>query len=358
MFDSGPSPWVEVLSGLGEKGPACIRVWTGREVWLLDVGAGPEATSPFRPAWLAGAHRVFITHDHVDHIGGADEVIAAGLPIHCTAPTARALGPGADVRLLPENGRTSVDDIIVRTGRNGHALGGVWLHLDCGDGLFYSGDWSQESDWFAFNSPPPAATALIDASYGLDGITQEARRMALDGLLANRHQQFLFPVPPSGRAGELALHLKGHGDVSLDDTCRTALRQALNSKSLGVEAWAIAPLLDSPFDPDASFLICDTPNADGGMAQQIVQNWRLRGRLGHEGRVVFTGHMTAPARVIAAEGGTFLRWNVHPPHGDQIAMVRHLGARCFAPLFCSNPEDYMLETGFDAALVLNERTVL
>ena len=69
--------WVEVLSGLGEKGPACIRLWTGREIWVLDVGVGPEATSPFHPDWLIGADRVFITHDHIDHIGGAAHAIAA-----------------------------------------------------------------------------------------------------------------------------------------------------------------------------------------------------------------------------------------------------------------------------------------
>ena len=92
MPDAGQfrTPWVEVLSGLGEKGPACIRVWTGQEHWLLDVGAGPEASSPFDPAWLEGADRVLVTHDHVDHIGGAGFAIIAGLlPIvrRCGVPT-------------------------------------------------------------------------------------------------------------------------------------------------------------------------------------------------------------------------------------------------------------------------------
>jgi len=117
MPDAGQfrTPWVEVLSGLGEKGPACIRVWTGQEHWLLDVGAGPEASSPFDPAWLEGADRVLITHDHIDHIGGAGFAIIAGLPIHCTATTARALPPGADLHPLPDRGVTRIAS-GVRTG--------------------------------------------------------------------------------------------------------------------------------------------------------------------------------------------------------------------------------------------------
>ncbi|MGJ8546541.1 MAG: MBL fold metallo-hydrolase [Sulfitobacter sp.] len=355
---SGP-PWVEVLSGLGEKGPACIRLWTGHALWLLDVGVGPEATSPFDPAWLKGAERVFITHDHVDHIGGAAHAIAAGLPIHCTAQTARALPPGAKLEFLPERGQIDVDGVRLTTGRNGHALGGVWFHFALGQGLFFSGDWSEESDWFAFDTPPPAGTALIDSSYHLDDIPQTARRMALDSALqdsAARH--ILFPVPPSGRAGELALHLMAHGPVSFDDTCRAAIASALNSGSLNRSAARLAPLLDRPFDPSAQFLICDTPNADAGMAQKLVQDWHETDRLGRDAMVLFTGHMTAHARVVAAQGGGFLRWNVHPPLPDQIAMVKRLRAARYAPLFCSQPEDYLLEPRFGADLLLNERCSL
>ncbi|WP_085836421.1 MBL fold metallo-hydrolase [Aquimixticola soesokkakensis] len=336
-----------------------MRLWTGREVWLLDVGVGPEATSPFNPDWLVGADRVLITHDHIDHIGGAAHAVAAGLPIHCTALTARALPIGAQVTLLPDRGQSDVAGVCVTTGRNGHALGGVWFHIALGQGLFFSGDWSQESDWFAFDAPPRAATALIDASYHLDDVPQAARKAALDGMLAqNAHRQILFPVPPSGRAGALALHLMRLGTVTLDDSCQRAVARALESGGLWAGAQAVVPLLGQSFDPNARFLICDTPNADGGLAWEIVQNWRDSGRLGTETLVVFTGHMTAHARAIAAQGGCFARWNVHPPLSAQIALLDHLGASRYAPLFCCLPEDYALEPRITARLVLHERTPL
>ncbi|MEI4487809.1 MBL fold metallo-hydrolase [Frigidibacter sp. MR17.14] len=358
---AGSAPWVEVLSGLGEKGPACLRVWTGRQLWILDTGFGPEASSPFRPEWLRGADAVFLTHDHIDHIGGAAHAIAAGLPIHATAATARALPPGADLRPLPERGVTLLDGIPVTTGRNGHALGGVWLHLGLGSGgLFYSGDWSEESHWFDFDPPPPADTALLDASYHRDDIAQSQRRAALDAALdaLPPGTQVLFPVPPSGRAGELALHLMTRGRVSLDDTCRAILTSGLRSGGVAPGAQALAALVEAPFDPSARFLLCDTPNADGGTAWRIVQDWRDGGRLGRDGRVIFTGHMTAHARVIAAQGGQFLRWNVHPPLRDQRAMLARLGARRFAPLFCPAPEDYLLEPALGAELLLGGRVAL
>jgi Beta-lactamase superfamily domain len=355
----GDKPWIEVLSGLGEKGPACIRLWTGRQIWVLDVGFGPEQTSPFKVEWLDGADAVFITHDHIDHIGGAAHAIGAGLPIWTTAQTAKSLPPGADLRMLPERGRAQVDGTIVTTGRNGHALGGVWLHFALGqEALFYSGDWSEESEWFAFDLPPAAGTALIDASYHLDPTGQLQRKadldMALDKL--SPQVQVLFPLPPSGRAGELALHLMERGTVTLDDTCREALRQGLKSESVCVQAAKIAPLLEQRYDPLARFLICDTPNADGGMAWKMVERWRDAGILGRDGVVFFTGHMTAHARDIAAMGGYFLRWNVHPSLNDQKRMLEHLGAQRFAPLFCSAPEAYLGETGLPA--MLSGRTLL
>ncbi|EKE70430.1 MULTISPECIES: MBL fold metallo-hydrolase [Roseobacteraceae] len=353
---------ITVLSGIGDKGPAAMRLDTACHRWLLDCGFGPEANANFDPKWLEGVDAVFVTHDHIDHIGGAAYAVEAGLPIHATRRTAQALPPSAQVIALPERGETLIDGIRLTTGRNGHALGGVWFHFDLGEGLFYSGDWSEESDWFAFDTPPKAATAIIDCSYHLSDVPQSQRLADLDALIDTLSGQVLFPVPPSGRAGELALHLMrrfGPEAVLLDPECCHALRAALASDSIAASAQEIAPLLErGPLDA-ARFLICDTPNADGGAAWAYVRAWRESGRLGRDAHVVFTGHMTAHARGIeTVEGGYFRRWNVHPPLSDQIAMIRRLGALRFAPTFCTLPEDYLVENAFGAQVFLHDTVTL
>ncbi|MEP2718349.1 MBL fold metallo-hydrolase [Pseudophaeobacter sp.] len=353
---------IEVLSGIGDKGPACMRLRVNGKCWLLDCGHGPEANAHFDPSWLSGADAVFISHDHIDHIGGAAYAVEAGLPIYATAQTAQALPPAAQVRRLPEQGESVIEGIRLTTGRNGHALGGVWMHFDIGARLFYSGDWSEESQWFAFDAPPPAATAILDCSYQLDPVPQQDRFAALDQLLERLPGQVLLPVPPSGRAGEMALHLIqrfGLEAVILDPECRTALTSALACGRLSPQAQEIAPLLQRGELEQARFLICDTPNADGGAAWGYVRAWRESGRLGRDAHVVFTGHMTAHARgICAVPGGYFQRWNVHPPLGDQKAMLQRLGAKRFAPAFCTNPEDYLAEDGLGAEVFLHERVSL
>lgn len=338
---------VRLLSGIGDKGPACMQLTLEDRIWLLDCGFGPEANAHFNPEWLKGAEAVFITHDHIDHIGGASHAVEAGLPIYATPQTAKSLPPAAKVHLLPEQGETVIDGVTLTTGRNGHAMGGVWMHFALGEGFFYSGDWSEESDWFPFDLPPPAATAILDCSYHLDDVPQSERFAELDALLEGLHGQVLLPVPPSGRAGEMALHLIrrfGVESVMLDPECQAALKAALASQTLSPDVQEIAPLLERGPMEQARFLICDTPNADGGAAWGYVRAWNESGRLGRDAHVVFTGHMTAHARgICAVPGGYFQRWNVHPPLRDQVRMLERLGAKRFAPAFCAQPEDYLVE---------------
>jgi hypothetical protein len=98
-------------------------------------------------------------------------------------------------------------EITVTTGSCGHALGGVWFHLNIAGGLFYSGDFSMESALFHFDTPPPAGGAA-DASYGLYDVAQSAQWDKLQTLFS---LPTLCPVPPSGRAVELAMLLQDRG---------------------------------------------------------------------------------------------------------------------------------------------------
>lgn len=353
---------VKVLSGIGVKGPACIQLNVNGKRWLLDCGEGPDEKAHFDPAWLEGADGVFVTHDHVDHIAGARHAAAAGVPVYATALTAKALPKSAQIRILPERGVVDIDGTPLTVGPSGHALGGIWMHFAIDGGLFYSGDWSEESDWFVFDAPPQADTAILDCSYHVDDGPQKDRIEALDALVARLNGQILFPVPPSGRAGELALHLmRKHGadTVALDRTCQEILRVALGTDSLSSGAKAILPLLVTEAPEKARFLLCDTPNAEAGKARDYVDLWRQQGKIGTDAHVIFTGHTNEFAQEIcAAPGGYFRRWNVHPPLGDQRKMLRRLGAKRFAPAFCTNPETYLELDDLTAQVFLQDRIPL
>lgn len=132
---------MRVLSGLGEKGPACLRLEFFNRRWLLDCGVGPESDQGFDPAWLNKVNAVFITHDHIDHIGAADEIVDAGLPIYCTEVTARSLPKGANVIPLPPYGEIQVDGVTVTTGAPAIPLAGCgcisnWAAGCCILGIF------------------------------------------------------------------------------------------------------------------------------------------------------------------------------------------------------------------------------
>ncbi len=353
---------VKILSGIGVKGPACIQLNANGKRWILDCGEGPDENAVFDPTWLDGADGVFITHDHVDHIAAAHHAVAAGLPIYATAQTAKSLPKGTQTRILPERGVVDIDGTPLTVGRNGHALGGIWMHFAINGGLFYSGDWSEESEWFVFDQPPQADTAVLDCSYHLDDTAQKDRFKALDALVERLSGQILFPVPPSGRAGELALRLmRKHGAdaVALDRVCQDILRVALETEGVSPDAKAIAPLLENEARSNARFLICDTPNAEAGKARDYVDHWRNLGRIGRDAHVIFTGHLNEFGQEICpAPGGYFLRWNVHPPLGDQRKMLTRIGAKRFAPAFCKNPEAYLEIKDLEAKVFLQDQVLL
>lgn len=321
---------IEIISGLHRKAPAAILLSTSGKRILLDAGGALE---PDEAPWPVPADidAILLSHDHGDHIADLSR-LPMDIPVYCSDVTAQALPPGRNVHPVPVCGQFRLGDILVTTGSCGHAWGGVWFHLDVAGGLFYSGDISMESALFRFDPPPPAVIALVDASYGLYDTPQ---RQQLDKLRVHLQQPTLCPVPPSGRAVELALLSvrEGKTDIALDAVCKDMLVQMAqhNDGSLLPEVAAELQMLAQNlplFSADAQLVLAADPNGIGGMAGT------LRERENFHHRTLFTGHMNQRARQQWLAGEVeFCRWNVHPTLTCLQRLVSHLSCHWFAPLF-------------------------
>src|SRR3954471_20016298 len=118
------------ISGCGGKGPACFLVSTGDARIVLDLGYGPQPGLWPDVSKVGRVDAVLLSHTHADHAGGLKLREQLGdPPVYATAIAAALLDNIAVQGALPLSGSTEVCGIRVTTGRNGHAPGGVWLHL-------------------------------------------------------------------------------------------------------------------------------------------------------------------------------------------------------------------------------------
>jgi len=321
---------IEIISGLNQKAPAAILLSTPSQRILLDAGGALDAESD---DWAVpdNLDAVLLSHDHIDHIAGLCR-LPPQVPVYCSAVTARSLPAHYPVQVIAVRGQFRLGDLTVTTGSCGHAYGGVWFHFDVPGGLFYSGDISMESALFRFDPPPRAEIALVDASYGLYDTPQSQQRAHVAAYL---RQPTLCPVPPSGRAVEIALleAQAGRLAMALDDDCRAMLAAMAEyddgSLQTGVQA-SLRALRQQlpPFSVTAPLILAADPDGQTGMAGA------LRAQPDFYHRTLFTGHMNPRARQQWQSGEVdFCRWNVHPTRRCLQRLVMMLGCHALAPLF-------------------------
>jgi hypothetical protein len=356
-------PRVRAISGAGGKGPACFLVETPGARLLLDLGYGPQPGVWPDLNGVGPVDAIVLTHGHQDHAGALRLANQVGRPaVYATAPVIPMLGTALETRELPLCGRAAVCGIEVRTGRNGHAPGGVWLHADIGGGLLYTGDYSVESLIYEYDPPPPAGTVILDASYGDYDAPLESCIAALGATFDAPAS--LLPVPPLGRGPEIACHLALTRArlPCIGEDLRAALgRMGGAPQCHGVRAAAAEVLMRiareaPPLEQEEGALLTGAADGTSGEAAEFLARWETT----NDRPIVFTGYLPpgTPAQRLTASGrARYMRWNVHPRLRDNAGLVRSTGARQVLPAFASDRYRGLWARTFAPARVAIQETI-
>lgn len=348
------------ISGVGNKGPACFLVETGRARLMLDLGYGPAPGDWPDVGGVGRVDALLLSHSHGDHAGALKLAPQVGdPPIHATAGV---LGRVArDGTVLPLSGEAEVCGVRLRTGRNGHAPGGVWLHLDIGEGLLYTGDYGVESAIYEFDTPPPAATVVLDCSYGdySESLADCLARFdpVLDG------GEALFPVPPDGRGPEMAYYAaRTRGTLPcLGADLRASLQRMAAAEKDSLRPGVAGELARiareaPPITGSGGLLFAGRADAASGEAAQWAARWEKEAGPA----IVYSGYYPqgSPAhRHIDSGRARWIRWNVHPRLADNASLVRAVNARTVMPAFADARHLDAWRAAFAPARVVIEREV-
>jgi glyoxylase-like metal-dependent hydrolase (beta-lactamase superfamily II) len=326
------------VSGGSGKGPACFLVETGGARIVLDLGYGPQPGLWPDVSQVGRVDALLLSHGHRDHAGGLNLLPEIGNPpIYATDIVRRMLPREVTTHPLPLNGTADVCGVTVTTGRNGHAPGGIWLHLATGAGLLYMGDYSLESIVYAADPPPRATTLILDASYGDYDTPLSEQARALDALIDSR--PVLLPVPECGHGPEIALHIARSGRPlpHIDDALRAALIRLAGAQRACLRpgvAETLGPLATSAprIEGRRGARLASRADATAGEAARLAELWEVEA----EPAIVFTAYLTpgTPAMNLTQRGrARYLRWNVHPRLTENIALARAVGAHTIVPAF-------------------------
>ncbi|MBN8533016.1 MAG: MBL fold metallo-hydrolase [Rhizobiales bacterium] len=323
--------------GFGEKGRTSIAVSTEGFTLLLDCGVNTSDSKTYypalNPAECAGLDAMLISHAHEDHIAAVGWAVAHGFrgrllmtrETRAEAPAIwKAYAPEPEYRhamslpveLIPAHGVFHLGPFRVETGRSGHIVGGVWVHLaSAGRSVLYCGDVVPSSAVFPMDPLPVAGLVMLDGSYGEDDVSGEMRFASIRQYLG-RNPACILPTPLIGRSLEMLALVEQPPALApgmlegllrqLDqvDWLRPGIAAGLRDRlALTIEWQPDQPWPDRP-------LLCHDGMGLSGPSVQILE------RAGREGYpVLFTGHVPSGSpgdRLMQKGAAHWLRFPTHP----------------------------------------------